>query len=345
MKKLAIILGAGASHSINSAVSKALDNVGYRPPLTGDLFEENGYFSPILNKYPRAQVLASSISRALRSGTVGLEQLLKSYDDRLRNGEDSPITRQFLQIPLYLNDLLGEVSQLFTKQPDEYNILVNEAIDKTDQVLFLTLNYDTLLEIPLAQSYDINFSQKNDYISNPKWLLAKLHGSINWYHQFDSFTLSKNRDSYFSNLYQQALPLSISEDFIMMPIPGHQQLFIGDMPIYPAITVPVAGKYEYSCPPEIIYEAVKFLASCKNILIIGTAGNDKDLLDLLKANVTKGTRSLIVGREEKSVREAAEKFAQGVPQLSTNFSHFNHNMGFSGFIQSGEYDRFLARLQ
>jgi hypothetical protein len=103
-KRLTVILGAGGSHSQNPD-SKPLDNQQYRPPLTGDIFSTSSSFGAILHKYPKAETLASDINLLLRQNKsgLGLEQILKVYEKRLNKGEESHITRQFIQIPLYLN--------------------------------------------------------------------------------------------------------------------------------------------------------------------------------------------------------------------------------------------------
>lgn len=345
MKKLVIVLGAGASHSQNPD-PKQRDNQNYRPPLAKEIFSTIGSFADILHKYPPAETLASAINAQLRQNRegVGLEQILKQYEERLSNGEDSPITRQFLHIPPYLNDLFGEISQHFTYQPDEYNILVGSSLDKTDHVLFLTMNYDTLLELPLSQSSHeaIDFSKHKDYISDPKWTLAKIHGSTNWYRAFNSFQVVHNSEDYVRNLKQQSINLPLGDEIVMFPIPGHQKIVDGATPLYPAITVPVDGKYDLNCPPEILSKAKEFLADCNNYLIIGTSGRDQDLLDLLKDNA-KGGKILIVGREEDHTIKARENFMQHIPQF-TNFDKYFHKRGFSQFIDDGKLESFLNTL-
>ncbi|MBL7150860.1 SIR2 family protein [Candidatus Microgenomates bacterium] len=345
-KKLTIILGAGASYSQNTD-PKPLDHQEYRPPLTQGIFSRSRSFGAILHKYPLVETIASDINRRLKQNKPreGLEQILRSYEERLLQGEDSIITRQFLQVPLYLNDLFGEVSQHFTTQPDEYNTLVSQAVDHADQILFLTLNYDTLLEIPLSINFSVDFSKSSHYTSNPKWMLVKLHGSINWYRGFNSYQMSGTEENdYFENLKSQTLPLSLSDKYMMTAIPGHQHKFIGNSPTYPAITIPVDGKYKLSCPPEMLERAKSFLKECENFLIIGTSGNDKDLLDLLKENA-KGGNTLIVGCEEESTKRTNANFLNTVPQLGGIVNRYFHKRGFSEFVDSGELDNFLVRLR
>ena len=57
----------------------------------------------------------------------------------------SPYTqRRYRQVPLYLQEILAGASR-WTNEPDNYNALVNAALELDDS-LFLTLNYDTLLD-------------------------------------------------------------------------------------------------------------------------------------------------------------------------------------------------------
>jgi len=345
-KKLTIILGAGASHSQNID-PEPLDRQEFRPPLTQGIFSRSRSFGAILHKYPLAETIASDINRRLKQNKPGegLEQILRSYEERLSKGEDSAITRQFLQVPLYLNELFGEVSQHFTHKPDEYNTLVNQVLDHTERILFLTLNYDTILEIPLSRIFAVDFSKPSHYISDSKWMLVKLHGSVNWYRGFNSYQMASNDESqYFENLKNQKLPLSLSDNYMMVAIPGHQHKFIGNSPTYPAITIPVDGKYETSCPPEILEKAKSFLKECENFLIIGTSGSDRDLLDLLKENA-KGGNTLIVGREEENTKRTNANFLNAVPQLGGVANRYFHKRGFSEFVDSGELNDFLFRLR
>lgn len=343
-KKLTIILGAGASHSLNPD-PKALDNQGFRPPLASDIFRGNREFRAILNKYPLAEILASDIDRKIRQNKegVGLEQILKDYESNLKSGKDSLITRNFLQIPLYLNELFGEIGVHFTKQPDEYNNLVTLALDKVDDVLFLTLNYDTLLEIPLARSFGIDFSNETDYISQQGWSLVKLHGSTNWYRQFPQQVQDLGDVAYFQLLKTSPLPLPLQKTFVFTKYFEHANKYEGQTPVYPAITVPVDGKYDINCPESHETRAKEFLADCTNYLIIGTSGKDQDLLDLLKNNA-KGGKTLVVGREEASTNKTRENFMLAVPQLQSNFDAYFHQRGFSQFVDGGKLDDFLDKL-
>ncbi len=150
-KRLCVILGAGASYDCVGEPT-SLVNWDYRPPLTEQIFEPRGVFSPIFEHYPQALALASLLRGASRRD--GLEA-------ELRNLADSPqrhIRRQFRQVPLYLRELLGEVGQHFTKAPANYHHLVNRLLDNEfERVAFITLNYDLLLDHSIETSASCTF--------------------------------------------------------------------------------------------------------------------------------------------------------------------------------------------
>ena len=203
------------------------------------------------------------------------------------------------------------------------NNLVILAIDKLDEVLFLTLNYDTLLEIPLAKNFGIDFSEETHYINQNGWSLVKLHGSTNWYRSFPFQTQNASDDEYFKMLKTIPLPLPLQNNFILINMSGYGNKYIGNSPVYPAITVPVDGKYDINCPKAHEEKAKDFLTNCHNYLIIGTSGKDQDLLDLLK-NHAKGGKVLAVGKEEKMINKTRENFMLAVPQFQNNFSTYFH---------------------
>ncbi len=343
MRKLTVILGAGASAGINSGRT-TLTSPQFKSPLTKELFNQSPSFATVLNKYPQAQQLSNVILRQLnKNPNLSLEQVFKFYSDRLLGGENSIITKQFLQIPLYLNDLLGEVSQHYTTNPYEYSVLVNNCLEKTDAVLFLSLNYDTLLEKALATPGN-NFSNESDYISNPKWALAKIHGSVNWYKEIDTgdFPHGENHNAYLNFIHSLSVPIKLKESLIMYPIPGHQKKSKERSALFPAITIPVDGKYEYNCPISMISFCKNFLESCTNFLIIGTSGKDQDLMDLL--SISEPKHSLLLSSNQDRAVETINRFESKLPRFKNKINPCVKSGGFTEFINSNEFDQFLEQL-
>lgn len=176
MARVVVVTGAGASHDCASGAVEA----SRPPPLTKDLFSAD--YRSILNQYPLVRQAAGDIRGALRGTadepTVALEDFLR---ERMLASTSPYTQRRYRQVPLYLQEVLSEASR-YTAEPDNYNVLVNAALEM-DEALFLTLNYDTLLDGRFAE-----YGRLDDldwYVDSDRWSLIKLHGSVNWAWRLD----------------------------------------------------------------------------------------------------------------------------------------------------------------
>lgn len=128
----------------------------------------------ILEEYPRAKAAAATLG--LRGGDT-LESAMKEMQD----SPEAHIRRQFIQVPVYLRRLFWEISRNFTSMPVNYANLISRVLGSDfKRVALITTNYDTFLERALTSLVDADFSKLDSYISDPKWALVKLHGSVNW---------------------------------------------------------------------------------------------------------------------------------------------------------------------
>ena len=103
-RKLAVILGAGSSYDCVTANVTQYD-ANYSPPLTKDLFAFRASFNEILRKYPKAEALSDQIRTRVAAGD-SLEAILRSLEAE----RNIFLKRQYYAIPLYLQELLGEVT-------------------------------------------------------------------------------------------------------------------------------------------------------------------------------------------------------------------------------------------
>jgi len=339
--RLAVILGAGASYDCASIGVTSIDH-NYRPPLTSGIFEGRRPFQTILEKYPKARTLASTIAVRVTRGEP-LEAVLRG----LRNSKEEHIIRQFWQIPLYLQELFGEISFNYTSEAENYSYLANRLLgSEFEKVAFVTLNYDLLLEKSvgtITSNSGIQWKPKelSFYVElNRKWMLIKLHGSVNWgrvlvtrrrmggwthegmLDHFDALALSLER-----SLVRDITVLSSHQDRSIQTGGTHNLC-------YPAISVPVEGKYEFVCPKEHVDAAKDFLSSCHNFLIIGASGKDKDLLELLRDNIKKTDVVGFVEASQDAVQEVEDRFLAEVPQFRTQRLPLQYIEGFGGFIRN-----------
>ena len=172
-EQLIVITGAGASYDSTGIEPRDLN---WQPPLVKELFAERAAFHPILDFYPDAQTLAPDLRVATRTGSVGLETYLR---DQVLRSPSAYDRRRYRAIPLYLQHLLHEVSEHYTTHPVNYDRLINGVLRSANEVIFLTLNYDTILDSRLEQHAHVR--SLSDYIRPDfAWSLIKLHGSVDW---------------------------------------------------------------------------------------------------------------------------------------------------------------------
>ena len=341
-KLLTVILGAGASYDL---VPPGMASVkkDYRPPLTKDLFAgDNDRFEDILTKYPDALNLAATIRvRMGRKEQEPLEAVLRSLtDDRNEN-----IARQVRQIPLYLQELFGTVSELYTPLPVNYSYLVTKVLTSHfERVAFVTLNYDLLIEKAIEAFVGAPIRDLKSYVgTSEKWLLVKLHGSVNW--------VTSVRDGIGGHAKSHEGVLAAIRELPAIEGPlqfihHHSQRRGGPNSkdiLYPAIAVPVEGKYEFVCPDEHIVELQRFLASCEDFLVIGTSAKDRDLLELLRDGVKRGSNLAIVAGNLTDAQDTYRQIRNTVSQIGAAGATYGVD-GFTGFVESGEIDKFISSL-
>jgi hypothetical protein len=335
-KRLTVILGAGASYDCTSIGVTAI-NYDYRPPLTSGIFEGRKPFQTILENYPKARALTSTISIRVNQGEP-LEAVLRD----LRDSKEEHIIRPFRQVPLYLQELLGEISIQYTSEPANYSYLVTRLFgSEFEKVAFVTLNYDLLLERCIGTAWSRSgISWKPNHLSfyfepDRQWMLIKLHGSANWGRlikrqvkpQWTHEEMLERIDTLALHLEKELAP-----EITVLASHNQRWLNVGGMNLcYPAISVPVEGKYEFVCPPDHVRALRSFLNSCENFLLIGISGRDEDLVDLLKENIKDCGAVGIVEGNAKAADEVEQRFYNRVPQFREAKEKKSYAAGFGGF--------------
>jgi hypothetical protein len=339
-EQLIVITGAGASYDSTGIEPRNLD---WQPPLVKDLFAERTAFHPILGLYPDAQTLAPDLRVATRTGSVGLETYLRDHVLRSASAYDR---RRYRAIPLYLQHLLHDVSEHYTTHPVNYDRLINGVLRSADEVIFLTLNYDTILDSRLGQHSRIRTI--DDYVRPDfPWSLIKLHGSVDWARQIVGVDTSAAKDDPYLSELVAMLPdePELSEEIELRRLPieelrrGRPNLY------YPAVSVPLGPDDELNCPASHLDFIQKRLVATDglNILSVGYSGLDSGLLQLL-ADSGNSVRSLFaVNHEGVSALEAATRIA-------TAFSDVAHpDMAYAGtfesFTQSGGLEEYLTTFE
>jgi hypothetical protein len=338
--QLIVITGAGASFDCTSPSPR---NGDWQPPLVAELFAERSAFTPILEYYRDAQTLAPDLRVAVRTGSVGLETYLRDHVLRSDSAYDR---RRYRAIPLYLQHLLYEVGRHYTTHPVNYDRLINGVLRVASEVIFLTLNYDTILDTRLEAHAPI--LSLSDYIrGDNQWSLIKLHGSVDWARQIlgidDRDAIDS--DQYLSGFVSQlddAPILSEAVELRRLPI----ELYRRDPPrlYYPAMSVPLGPDDELNCPEEHVAYVRNRLTAADglNVLSIGYSGLDSGLLKLLSESGNRLRSLFVVNHDGASAIEAAQRLASALSSEAS--ADMAYPGSFEGFAQSGGLDEYLLRL-
>lgn len=335
--KACVILGAGASHDIYDAGSKIL-NLDWQPPLTVDLFDTGRHhaYLDVLHRYPGAEVLAQELAPLVSSGQASIEDALRHYADH----PNSVIRRHFKQVPGYLRDLLFLASYQYTSVPSSYIRLVTELLaEHPHHLLFIVLNYDTLLESALNQfNNEFQFNTITEYVDSDRTAkVVKLHGSINWFKSLGPFD-----KGWFKQVDDYDIFKMIPENEILLAKTANVCDYLGKENVlyYPVITAPLAGKdiSKAVCPPSHITVASRFLKDCQKFLIVGSSGLDKDLLSILDSalvDLMKYYHVHIVGLD-KGADDARSRFMEGVKAFRNRIPTKDvWSNGFRHYLQNG----------
>jgi hypothetical protein len=338
--RLLVILGAGASHDCVSDYVERHDE--FRPPLVEELFEARESYSRILHRYPLAEQAAADIRPALRGDAVGIETFLR---ETLRDSEHEHYRRQYWAIPLYLQDLFFEIGMWdhtrrrgFTAQPDSYDRLVNAAM-QVDEVTFVTLNYDDLLDRRVFIHGPLE--SVDSYLGRGrKWALIKLHGSVNWGRRVRNAPATvAPTDPYlaqtFSNLGDE---IDFDAGIVLRPHTDIRDVRLDETPFdlyFPALSAPLGPEDEVVCPND----HVEYLREVTghwdplDVLVIGYSGLDKNVLTHLSWGGRQIRSLTVVSESEIAASAAAERISaevnvapDSVVLLGAGFTGFAYNL-------------------
>jgi len=271
--------------------------------------------------------------------------------------------RQFAAIKYYLQYTLWECENRWSDQilkgvsnyttlldAIEHRRLKSESLDgdtvlgSYTEVLLVTFNYDTLLEVGLKGRLGFEMLSIPHYIEDARpYKLIKVHGSTNWVRDVEGQIASAQDRRVWAvadELIERVSEVVISNSYRILP-PGHP---FGDNSRglgFPAIAIPVEDKRTFECPEEHLAALRAALPKIEKILIIGWRGFDRHFGAELRAKLRAGVRCLVVADTQKAAKEIADRLGN---ELSCEWSLMVDG-GFSDLITRGRgvVDDFLRQ--
>jgi hypothetical protein len=288
---LLVIVGAGASY--DSAIPNPTGARGpqdtNRPPLANELFEERGAF---LTAFRNHSHFAPIIHRLRSLNGRGVEEVL---EDLSIEGETYSHRKvQLLAVRYYLKAAVQQCTFQWLNDVEHstnYRVLI-DLIRQYRQftstpVLFVTFNYDRMLEDALHLELGHQFLSINSYArAGQDFSLFKMHGSTNW------ARFVKTRRTNYPGMIEIAESHGIDEtDYIVLDDEvGKVETAYG---FIPALAIPLQSKNTFECPQEHCQNLEQALSKVKKVLTIGWRGLEQHFLSMLNRFLI-GVESLLV---------------------------------------------------
>jgi len=285
---LMVVFGAGASYDSFPSVPAPspppeFQDFETRPPLASQLFANRDFFRDIARQYPKCLPLIADLEPRTRSGS-SIEEVLEQYQAQA----DRETQSQLWAIRYYLRTVIHQCENrwnLHTRGVSNYSSLFNQA-RRFGHVLFVTFNYDTLLERSLT-AFDIRFPSLGDYITDPKCTLFKLHGSIDWTYwiQKRSTNIRKNELTP-DELIREAPPIgptTLVRKAGETPEEAEREIYFQA----PALAIPVVSKSEFVCPDFHLNALRTLLPQITHIAAIGWRASERHFLAMLGEYLSK----------------------------------------------------------
>jgi SIR2-like domain len=173
---LLVILGAGASY--DSAPNLQLGQTTlYRPPLADQLFDNRMSFRPALARYRQCHPIVPYI---FNRGKRSLEEVLQE----LSESKTAERPRQLMAVRYYIRDIIHHCCKDWLAEINcitNHKTLVDQILEyEKERILFVTFNYDELLEDALSDHGFSTNSLQAYANGHYRFSLYKLHGSVNW---------------------------------------------------------------------------------------------------------------------------------------------------------------------
>jgi hypothetical protein len=113
-------------------------------------------------------------------------------------------------------------------------------------------------------------------------------------------------------LINMAPELKLSDRYMM--VDGSPTEQVGDIPLFPAIALPVETKLEFECPSDHLDCLRTYLGNVTKVLTVGWAAQEQHFLKLLKDTLTQEIYIHAVARREQDATDVLERFkAAGIP--------------------------------
>lgn len=356
-----VILGAGASHGYSDDII-AQEQM---PPLSLGLFGQQ--YNHLIGLYPGVRNLSNELRYA-----IDIEDFFEKKWKLITESYNPELLRNLINIQFYLHDLFRNViyNGHIGMERSHYSSLSNFANEyvriKNEQVIFVSFNYDTLLEDALkANGHTERFNTIDDYVdpNKNKLLLFKPHGSCNWRKEIGLYSFENKHiksNGIISSLYElnnnpfekiHEFAKFLYEERIMLdsineliedksivpkrsldyntPETYHNYIY------YPQLLIPYKKKDDFIMPSNHQALLKHYLENITDILIIGWKGTEDKFNELLKSYLAHKEVNITLINKEGDYYNIVDNFNSLLPNIKwvSDTPKFFSNNPFSEYIK------------
>lgn len=322
-----VILGAGASFDSVYDFYDEKEFMPWRPPLANELFDTRVDFRNIIESYPGGSYYLSKVN-----AIQDIEEFFQKQWLFLKNNRAIDLASAFLNLNYCLAHLMFQISNNYKNVGlSNYDILIQSAyeyaISQNEEVIFITFNYDTLLENSFVKLYfgDNRKLDIPDYIKSPLKII-KPHGSCNWVRRFSNEYKIPDTISISNYLFQNKTSLreinkNLEEGIYSVdnPIGGK---YFGDpgqvWNCFPQLLIPLKDKDDFILPKPHNEYLENNIGKVDEILIIGWKGTEAKFQNLLRERI--GSRKVSVTSVNAGFTDIENVLAPSLP--GAEFYHY-----------------------
>lgn len=321
---LMVILGAGASHGAGRSG-------GTRLPLAASLFDPDDRSVREANeKYPAATPIVARVRRAQEEWgpDTDIEAVLESiYELGARQPdvrEELVAMRFWLRHRISRAQTRVEATEAHvTRYADLVNDLGDWATERKEQIVFVTFNYDTLLDRALgAHSPAMHRVLAEGSPTAPKvadkWALFRPHGSVDWSTVWEVDTWVGMHSRTAGHLLAQVALDDGHYTFSEEDEPWRIDSGAG-IARAPAIAVPLLNKSAFAFPIQHRPAFGDAIQSTTHVVTIGWRGREKHFLGLL-TKLPKDTPIVATDPLEGAARQISMELAAATNRREVGFA-------------------------
>jgi SIR2-like protein len=340
---LMIIFGAGASYDAIPS-RPAPSYLADRLPLANELFADRPNFMHWTDQFPQCKPIIPRLQHVPEGATV------ESVLERLQAEESQypERRRQLTAIRFYLQCMIYFTEHAWTgigRDITNYKTLFDDILCwRKEATLVVTFNYDLMIETAL-RAFDVHINSLPDYISDQRFKLIKLHGSVNWVRQVVNPIIdlqNRTQENVAQELIERAAEIKYGpyHNVVGNPPHGYVDYRQGGAPAicaaYPALAIPVEIKKDFDCPKEHLQALEHFIPQVTKILVIGWRGAEKAFRELLE-KLPEEPPVMVVSPGE--VDETIAKMREVTRLTKARFQSLNST--FTDFIVNRRGEAFL----